>query len=440
MPSLADFPGIFTDTLMGHAILTVYLFVILDSRGLEQVKRLPVLLLSPLVISVFYVVRSACLPQATTVYHLLDSGIILLICTLWVRWAWRCRFWRAFAAVCTAGIFQVAVSTLTMMLFRALVPSEVVFCVGIILTLASAALLRRLRFGFWFRLLLEDEAGLHWIALLLFAMMAVMGAFLRMQKGIQPDYLILYYPLEIVMAAMNVGLIMYLAKRFETARVVAAQRDIIAQQILYERDLEAIRRETYAFRHDYKNLLAGLSQQAGQGELEAVQATLAELGAGFDRRIGEKIQASIQTGNLRIPQVRSVLLSKLAAMGEKGVDWRLEVLYPVERVNMDVWDFVRCLGILIDNAAEAALETEEPWVEIVLLAREETLSLTVSNPYRGTVEPDKMWQEGWSTKGPGRGLGLAGYLRILSGYPGAVCSTNWAEGVFVQDLIIGGRP
>lgn len=122
------------------------------------------------------------------------------------------------------------------------------------------------------------------------------------------------------------------------------------------------------------------------------------------------------------------------------MDWRLEVLYPVERVNMDVWDFVRCLGILIDNAAEAALETEEPWVEIVLLAREETLSLTVSNPYRGTVEPDKMWQEGWSTKGPGRGLGLAGYLRILSGYPGAVCSTNWAEGVFVQDLIIGGRP
>ena len=38
---------------------------------------------------------------------------------------------------------------------------------------------------------------------------------------------------------------------------------------------------------------------------------------------------------------------------------------------MDVWDFVRCLGILADNAMEAALDTERPWVEIVLLAQDE---------------------------------------------------------------------
>ena len=29
-----------------------------------------------------------------------------------------------------------------------------------------------------------------------------------------------------------------------------------------------------AFRHDYKNLLAGLSQQAGEGELEGLRRTL----------------------------------------------------------------------------------------------------------------------------------------------------------------------
>ena len=135
----------------------------------------------------------------------------------------------------------------------------------------------------------------------------------------------------------------------------------------------------------------------------------------------------------------SLLLSKLAAMSEKGIDCRLEALYPVERVGMDVWDFTRCLGILLDNAAEAALETETPWVEVVLLAQGNTLSLRLSNPYAGIVEPEKIWTEGFSTKGEGRGLGLPGYQRILTGYANVASSTSWAGGVFVQELTVEGR-
>lgn len=236
------------------------------------------------------------------------------------------------------------------------------------------------------------------------------------------------------------GLVIYLAQRIDAARRLDAQRDVIAQQQLYERDLEAIRQEVRSFLHDYKNLLAGLSEQAGAGEIDSLRAALSELDAGFDRKLGEKIRASTQAGNLCIPQVRSLLLSKLAAMGERGVDCRLECLYPVERMDMDAWDFIRCLGAFLDNAAEAALETETPWVEIVLLARGDRLFLRVANPYAGTIDPDRIWEEGFSTKGEGRGLGLPGCQRILAGYPGAAVSTGWADGVFVQELTIGGRP
>ena len=91
-----------------------------------------------------------------------------------------------------------------------------------------------------------------------------------------------------------------------------------------------IRREVRAFRHDYKNLLAGLAQQAG--EPDGLRRTLAELDTGFDLRIGEKIRTSVQIGNLQIPEVRSLLLTKLTAMQEKGIECRLEALYPVTAV------------------------------------------------------------------------------------------------------------
>lgn len=441
MPILEDILYLFADSFNGHAALAVYLFVIMDEREWGRLRRLPALLLSPLAASSIMLAAYMAIPGASTFRYCLNSGVILLMCTLWVKWAWCIGFWRAFAATCMAGVFQVSVSCLSRILFMTVLLDRasqfmVVMVIYWAAVLGSAALLYRLRFGGWFRLLLEDGFSQRRTALLFFAM----EAFIILQKGIQPAYLIPYCLLVMIVVALIAGLVVCLAQRSDAARKIEAQQDVIAQQQLYEQDLEAIRQEVRAFRHDYKNLLAGLSQAADEGELGQLRASLSALDAGFDRRIGQKIQVSAQTGNLLIPQVRSLLLSKLAAMGKKGIDCRLEVLYPVESVCMDVWDLVRCLGILLDNAAEGALETQTPWVEIVLLAQGERLSLRVSNPYEGTIDPDKIWETGFSAKGEGRGLGLSSYQRILTRYSNTVSSTGWAGGIFVQELAIGERP
>lgn len=361
MPTLKDILYMFADTLAGHAALALYLFVILDEQNGRRLKKLPALLLSPTINVLLTLALHMLLPGAELLRYCTTSLMVLLVCSLWVRWAWRLDFWQAFAAVCMGGAFQVAASCLSRMPFREqalndspqLAATMAAFWIFVLL---SALLLRRLRFGAWFRLLLEACSSRRQTALLLFGLEAAMEVFLLLQNGLQPQYLASYYLLVAAAAALMAGLVVYLARQFDAARKLSAQQDVIAQQQLYERDLEDIRREVRAFRHDYKNLLAGLSEQAGAGELEGLRGTLAALDADFDRRIGEKIRSSTQIGNLRIPQVRSLLLSKLAAMGAQGVEGRLEVLRPVERVNMDVWDFVRCLGILLDNAAEAALE------------------------------------------------------------------------------------
>ncbi len=446
MPTLVEYLRTYADTTLGHAMLVVYLFVVLEERGWRRVKKLPMLFLSPLTVASVNIFLYYVLPGATLIHFCGSNLLIVLLCTLWVGWAWKVSLWRALSAVAMAGLFQVSVAALTRFLFRNILQGNeglrfaAVSAIAWALVLLSAVLLYRLRFGHWFRLLLEEGTGQRRMALFLFVLLYVMEAFYLFQRGLQPAYFPLYYVLVLVMAALAAGLVVYLAQWLDAVRKMEAQQGVIAQQQLYEQELEAIRREVRAFRHDYKNMLAGLSQQAGAGETEALCAALSELDAGFDRRIGEKIQDSTQVGNLRIPQVRSLLLSKLTAMGERGVDCRLEVLYPVERVGMDVWDFVRCLGILLDNAAEAALETETPWVEIVLLAQGEALSLRVSNPYAGRIDPVKMWEEGWSTKGEGRGLGLPGYQRILEEYRNAGSAASWAGDVFVQDLTVGGRP
>ena len=437
MFTLEDYLTSFTGSLIPHSVLAVYLVVIMGMRGRRVLKKLPVLLLSPLLAVLLAAGLYALLPNYGLIRYCMTTLAILLMCTFWVRWAWQTEFWRAFSAVCIGGVFQMATSCLTQILvLYSDLPLAAVMAVSLIMVPAPAFLLYRLRFGHWFRLLLGEGFGQRRTALFFFVLEVTMSAFFILQVGIQPQYLIPYYLLVLMMTALIAGLVIYLAQRLDDTRKLEAQQDIIAQQQLYERDLEAIRQEVRSFRHDYKNLLAGLSEQADEGELDQLRAVLSELDAGFDQRIGEKIQASTQIGNVRVPQVRSLLLSKLAAMREKKIDYRLEALYPVERIGMDPWDFTRCLGILLDNAAEAALETEMPCVEIVLLSQKDRLSLRVSNPYIGAIDPDKIWTEGFSTKGEGRGLGLPGYQRILAGYPNAAASTSWADGVFVQELTV----
>ena len=362
------------------------------------------------------------------------------MCIVWVMWAWRWDFWRAACAVCMAGILQVATSAvgqIVFLMFPSGLPLELAALAALLVfSIVFAALLKKLRFGAWFRLLLEDRSRPRRTAVLMFALEISMETFLILQNGVQGLYLAAYYILGIVLVLVIIGLLVYLAHWFDDSRTVQMQQDIIAQQQLYEQSLEEIRREVRSFRHDYKNLLASLSRQADEDGLPALRFAFAELDMDFDRRLGEKIKQSVPIGNLRIPQVRSLLLSKLAELSKKGVEYHLEVLYPVEHINMDIWDFVRCLGVLADNAIEAALDTERPWVEIILLVQGQRVFLRVSNPYSNRIDPAKIWDEGWSTKGAGRGLGLAGYQRILGNYPHASPCTSWDNGVFVQELTV----
>lgn len=436
MYTLSDLFIPFLDTLTGHLVLTLYLLAVTDERAVwRRLKKFPPLLLSPLTVTLL-AAGLYTVPELRIYEYFISSFLILILCTLWVRWAWQFGLWQAFAATCMAGIFQVAQATLS---FALPIPFPAAIGLHLVNGILIVLLLYRLRFGRWFRLLLDNASSIRQTALLLFALEAAMELFLRLARGVSPPFLIIYYLMVGTVTALTATLVVYLARQFYTAQKIQAQQDIIDWQHLYEQDLETIRREVRTFRHDYKNLLSGLSRQAGEGNLEELCHTLSELDAGFDLQLGKKIQTSTQIGNVQLPEVRSLLLSKLAAMQKKGVEYALEVLYPFAAVHMDVWDFVRCLGILTDNAMEAALDTEQPRVEIVLLAQDGHVFLRVSNSYKNLIEPEHMWNDGWSTKGDGRGLGLSSYQHILKKYRNASPCTSWENGVFVQELTVEGQ-
>lgn len=87
-----DYWAIFADFLVGHAALALYLFVIMDIRRWRMLKKLPALLLSPLLATLLGIGLYAAFPHHSVIRYCLSSCAILLMCTVWVRWAWRTEF------------------------------------------------------------------------------------------------------------------------------------------------------------------------------------------------------------------------------------------------------------------------------------------------------------------------------------------------------------
>ena len=204
MFTLEDYLTSFTGSLVPHTVLAVYLFVLMGMRGRRVLKKLPALLLSPLLATLLAAGLYTLLPNYGLFRYCMTTLAILLMCTFWVRWAWRTEFWRAFSAVCMGGVFQMATSCLSQILILySDLPFAAVMAVSLIMVPAPAFLLYRLRFGHWFRLLLEEGFGQRRTALFLFAMEVAMEAFLILQVGVQPDYLIPYYVLVLAMAVLE---------------------------------------------------------------------------------------------------------------------------------------------------------------------------------------------------------------------------------------------
>ncbi|MEO1772463.1 sensor histidine kinase [Candidatus Enterococcus ferrettii] len=219
---------------------------------------------------------------------------------------------------------------------------------------------------------------------------------------------------------------------------IAEQEATLLQQEGYVKSLESIQRDMRTLQHDYKNILSGLYLQSEEGKTEEIKAYLSQTLGQLDENVAKKIKETTHLSNIQVSAVKSMVLTKLAAMEQQGIQCNLEVSEPIKNINMDLNDFVRCLGILLDNAIEEVqqLQVQTAKLDVVLSNEAEDLTVIIKNPTRKKPEIHQIWQEGFSTKGNNRGLGLFSYQRILSKYQHVYKQTVAKDNEFVQILTI----
>jgi two-component system sensor histidine kinase AgrC len=234
-----------------------------------------------------------------------------------------------------------------------------------------------------------------------------------------------------------IGMIFFVVWETERNRQLECSRNLILQQRSYVKHLEKTQKELRALHHDYKNLLSGMRLQVADGQIEQVEKYLTENLLNIDRNLEVSIKHQNQLTNIDVIEVKSLLLTKLLQAEERGVTINLEVATPIKSINMDIIDFIRVLGILVDNSMEASSHVKPSIVNVLLYEENKYIHLIVKNYFTGEIDRDKIEDAGYSTKGDNRGYGLSNYKEIVGRYTNVLSETKISSNIFTQVLMIG---
>ncbi len=151
--------------------------------------------------------------------------------------------------------------------------------------------------------------------------------------------------------------------------------------------------------------------------------------------------------NIKNSGLKSLLLFKFAEIKDKNIGFELMVNKRIESLIIDSDDLCKILGIFLDNAIEAAVNSERPFISVGIVKIEESISITIMNSianeyidveanFYGKNFQEKIFQVGYSKKGYNRGFGLSIAKDLIDRYKELSCVTEIIDGFFIQDLIV----
>lgn len=182
---------------------------------------------------------------------------------------------------------------------------------------------------------------------------------------------------------------------------------------LYNKTLEILQDNTRAFRHDFSNILQGMIGYMDKNDMEGLKKYYSQL--------VEDVQHSNNLTTLspkvvNHPAIYNVLANKYHKADELGIKIHLEAFLDMNELHMKIYEFTRILGILMDNAIEAASECNQKLINVTFRkdSRKHIQLLTIENTYKNKdVNTDKIFEKGYSTKKGNTGLGLWEIRQIL---------------------------
>ena len=204
----------------------------------------------------------------------------------------------------------------------------------------------------------------------------------------------------------------------------------------YNQTLTYLYDNVKAFQHDFNNMIFIIDGYIESDDIEGLKLYHKSL-----IKDCEKVNntALLNPKLINNSGIYNLLIAKYKKASENNVEIHLEYFFDLEKLKMQIYEFSRILGILLDNAIESAKETEERKVNILFRDSQmnNTQIITIENSFNNTsIDTKKIFEKGFSEKENHAGVGLWEVNQILKRISNANLITSINENYFKQSLEI----
>lgn len=205
----------------------------------------------------------------------------------------------------------------------------------------------------------------------------------------------------------------------------------------YTENLENLYTDMRKFRHDYINIISTMAGFIQERDMDALEKHFNDHIYPLNKKINKNNYKLGLLKNLQLPEIKGLVSAKVIHAQELGLDIILDIVEPINKINMDIIDLSRILGIILDNAIEASLESDDKKVNIAFINKNSSVIIVLINTFKGDIPPlSKLFKEGFSTKGENRGLGLSNLKDIVGKYMNISLDTYIENNEFYQEITI----
>ncbi len=205
----------------------------------------------------------------------------------------------------------------------------------------------------------------------------------------------------------------------------------------YAHRMESLYEDVRIFRHDYRHTHATMQNYIDEENTEALKDYFYKTILHCAPVLSDD---GFTLGRLHLLEddaVKSLLYMKIVAILNHKIHLNLEITEKVPVLPIDSIILCQILGILLDNALEAALVSSEKSLQITIVTTDSSVLFSISNSTLPLPVPvAALLKPGYSSKEGHEGIGLAIVDELLDSISCAELSTKYDGSVFCQALEI----
>ena len=230
-------------------------------------------------------------------------------------------------------------------------------------------------------------------------------------------------------------LVIILIKYIVSERQTQSNQKALDDLKMYTDNLEKIYDDMRVFKHDYMNIISTLSYYIEEENVTDLKSYFSENIVPLSSQIKNNNHKIGLLKNIKEEELKGLVAVKLIQAQQKGIDVFIDIADKTGLAHLDKIMLCKIIGILLDNAIEAADKSKEKRFEFAIITEENSSTIIIRNSTETeNINLQKIFRKGYSSKGTKRGLGLYIVKSIISEDKKISLDTQVENFIFTQKI------